>query len=138
MRTLQKMKVDIGPYPGIKSKKNRKIKVHIDDYDTWNLDHTLALIIAPAILKFKENLMSMGSVDDEDVPDEIRNSDDYSSKKWDWVLNEIYWAFNQYSYDWEEQFFNGLNYDSEGYKNHIIRMNNGFRLFGKYYRSLWD
>jgi hypothetical protein len=28
--------------------------------------------------------------------------------------------------------------DYEGMKKVHDRMNNGFRLFGKYYRSLWD
>lgn len=30
------------------------------------------------------------------------------------------------------------HFDSEGYKKYNDRMQNGFRLFGKYYRSLWD
>ena len=29
-------------------------------------------------------------------------------------------------------------FDSEGYTKHQERINNGLRLFGKYYRALWD
>ena len=32
----------------------RKIEVHIDDYDVWGADHTLALIIHPVLVKLKE------------------------------------------------------------------------------------
>ena len=31
----------------IHSKKDRKIAIRIDKYDTWGMDHTLALIILP-------------------------------------------------------------------------------------------
>jgi hypothetical protein len=30
------------------------------------------------------------------------------------------------------------DFDSEGYKKHYEREANGLRLFGKYYRCLWD
>ena len=33
----------------------RKIKVHIDYYDVWSADHTLAMIIAPTLKKLKEH-----------------------------------------------------------------------------------
>jgi hypothetical protein len=29
-------------------------------------------------------------------------------------------------------------FDKEGYNKYRERINNGFRLFGKYYESLWD
>jgi hypothetical protein len=29
-------------------------------------------------------------------------------------------------------------FDIEGYQKHHNRINNGTRLFGKYYRNLWD
>jgi len=35
------MKVNIGPF---KKNKNRKVKVKIHDYDTWNADETLIYI----------------------------------------------------------------------------------------------
>jgi hypothetical protein len=30
------------------------------------------------------------------------------------------------------------HFDIEGYQKHNERINNGLRLFGKYYRGLWD
>ena len=46
------MKVEIGQYDddGVE----RTISVHIDKWDTWNVDTTLAHIIAPLLKKFKE------------------------------------------------------------------------------------
>jgi len=43
------MKIKIGPY-----RKNRAFHIHIDDYDVWNLDHTLASIIHPALIRLKD------------------------------------------------------------------------------------
>jgi hypothetical protein len=86
--------------------------------------------------------------------------------RWDWVLDEIIFAFESLdggaNQDWEQQFTTG-NYDFrlkkidesgtsqlvhgprhtaktdwEGRKEYGKRIQNGFRLFGKYYQSLWD
>ena len=43
------MKIKIGPY-----RKNRAFNIHIDDFDVWSLDHTLACIIHPALIRLKE------------------------------------------------------------------------------------
>ena len=43
------MKIKIGPY-----RKNRAYHIHIDDYDVWSLDHTLASIIHPALVRLKD------------------------------------------------------------------------------------
>ena len=135
------MKVNIGPYPGNKSNKERRVNIHIDDYDLWNLDDTLAMIIVPCLEQFKNNLISGGSVDNEDVPEELR-CDDISNpiyfEKWGWVLNEMHWAFTQKTIDWESQYYTNGNLDREDKAKHYMRMQNGFRLFGKYYNSLWD
>jgi dCMP deaminase len=42
------MKVYLGPY-----KENRKEQIHIHDYDTWNMDDTLAMIIVPMLKQLK-------------------------------------------------------------------------------------
>lgn len=157
--------------------RKRTMYVKIDDYDYWNVDHTLALIIYPLLKKLQENKHGSPNVDDEDVPDEYKTPDDYKSSdkylngevddfwhdRWQWVLGEMVWAFEQLTIDWEEQFFSGEtdlqfepdseneNYsrlvegpnhtfkvDREGMTAHQDRMDNGLRLFGKYYRGLWD
>lgn len=155
----------------------RIMKVKIDDWDVWSADHTLAVIIYPLLKKLQEKKHGSPNVDDEDVPDEYRTPDDYKASdkmlngevddlwhdRWEWVLGEMVWAFEQLTIDWEEQFYSGEtdlqfvpcedneNYsqlvegpnhtfkvDREGMTAHQDRMDRGLRLFGKYYRALWD
>jgi hypothetical protein len=149
------------------SKIERKIKIHIDPYDTWNMDHTLALIVLPMLKQLKQTKQGSPMVDDEDVPPELRygdpkGDDNWVHYKWEWVLSEMIWAFETSLDDsWEDQFIHGepniewINIagteysemrqnnkeywiDEDGIKEYNDRMNNGFRLFGKYYRGLWD
>jgi len=141
---------------------DQRIKVRIDNYDTWSMDHTLAHIVVPMLKQLNETKHGSPWVDDEDVPEEYRSTnappkeneydiDAYHHYRWDWVLYEMIWAFEQKTYDWESQYYGEwkpskdkplggyfLNPNDEGRKAHQERMNNGFRLFGKYYEALWD
>ena len=154
----------------IYNKKSRKIIVHIHDYDIWGMDSTLAYIILPMLIKLKEYKNGSPHVDDEDVPENIRSTyslipkknewdtDEYFHDRWEYVLEEIIWAFSQINEDWEDQYYNDYGewkfvdlengnseiktikepvFDKEGLANHQKRMTNGFRLFGKYYQGLW-
>lgn len=157
----------------VDSKKQRKIKIHIDNYDVWNADSTLSLIILPVLVKIKEQKHGSPFVDDEDVPEEIRSdkaepkehewdTDSNFEKRWNWVLDEMIWTFSQLQpdCDWEAQYHTGKidfrtepiengmmrlvkgpedthTFDKEGHKKHSDRIQNGLRLFGKYYRALW-
>lgn len=157
-----------------KIKGERKIKVHIDKWDTWSMDHTLSMIILPMLKQLKETKHGAPHVDDEDVPDELKSTtapakendwdtDDNHFKRWDYVLDEMIHAFVCCANDdWENQFFSGdhtdthmvklesgcyemvrgENYtfeiDHEGMAKANERIQNGLRLFGKYYRGLWS
>ena len=112
------MYVKLGPV----GRKNRAETVVIDDYDVWNLDHSLALIIVPALKILKEKKQGAPSVDNEDVSDELRASDEelhtYSKNgetdehyfdRWDYVMDEMIFAFESKLEDWEEQFASGEN-----------------------------
>jgi len=155
------------------SKNERTIKVRIDPYDTWSMDNTLAHIILPMLKQLKATKHGSPLVDDEDVPPHMRHGDpdpnehdNWIHYKWDWVLNEMIWAFEQELDDsWEDKFIHGkpvygdtwfdeddneyqrlqrkqLNpdywVDRDGIKEYNNRIDNGFKLFGKYYRNLWD
>ena len=140
--------------------------VKIDKWDTWSMDYTLSHIITPMLKQLKETKHGAPFVDDEDVPEELKSTsappkenewdtDENHFKRWDWVLDEMIWAFEQnLSYDSEEKFFDHtdveikkhdifgqihkIKIDQEGLKIHQDRKKNGFRLFGKYYQGLWD
>lgn len=158
----------------IHSKKERKIQVHIDRWDTWSMDHTLAYIVLPMLRQLKATKHGAPYVDPKDVPKELQpkkqtkkqkdngETDSTHFERWDWVLDEMIFAFESKLDDsWEEQFetgtsdlqmkkledgnyqmVNGPNhtrvYDREGRKKYQERISNGFRLFGTYFENLWD
>jgi hypothetical protein len=132
----------------------RKVKIRIDPYDTWSMDHTLGLIIVPMLKQLKETKHGSPFVADEDVPEELRSTsapakenewdvDDNHHKRWEWVIDEMIWAFEQ-TIDERggELFFDDSvtppAYDRESHLKHEDRIDNGILLFGKYYRGLWD
>ena len=155
------MRIKIGKYPTHRWYHNflyekfgignePKVSVHIDDFDTWSMDHTLAYIIEPMLKQLKLTKHGAPIVDNKDVPKELRSEPAKHDicpthfDKWDWVLDEMIFAFESKHNDWEEQFHSGerLNHtfkiDMKGRKAYQKRISNGFRLFGKYYENLWD
>ena len=138
--------------------------VKIDRWDTWSMDHTLAHIIHPMLVQLNETKHGAPYTDDEDVPDEIKSTnaepkenewdtDSNHFKRWDYILNEMIWTFEQeIKDDDEKQFYDHsegqglpfeqsldkLKVDYEGLEAHQKRKENGFRLFGRYYQNLWD
>ena len=170
------MKIEIGPYNDDNVEGfERKVIIHIDDYDTWSMDHTLAPIIAPMLKQLKATKHGAPYVDDEDVPEHLRSinakpkenewdTDEFHFDRWDWVLDEMIWAFEQHSSgDDTHQFFDHseadearakakesesdqdfndyirkIKVDHEGLEAHQERKSKAFKLFGKYYQSLWD
>ena len=174
----------------IQSKRNRTIKIKIDRWDTWSMDHTLAIITLPMLKQLRDTQHGSHIVDLEDVPESMRTIDheEWDSQlcfgfyhepdlqkiqcdihdRWKWVLDEMIWTFEQLvDEDNDEKFHSGNHdiksvpcewdekgeptmytmekgpndthvFDAEGYRKHQERINNGLRLFGKYYRGLWD
>lgn len=107
-------------------KKKRKVYVHIDKWDTWNMETTLGYIVRPMLKQLFENKHGAPWVDDEDVPEELRSTsareltqeekdnghtDDNHFKRWDWVMKEMIFSFESLdggiNQDWEEQFTTG-------------------------------
>mgnify|MGYP000019238642 CR=1 FL=1 len=112
----------VGPFLSwVDSFKKRKVKVRIDDYDVWNMDTTLAFIVLPMLKILKEKKQGAPFVDDIDVPEELKSTsapakenewdtDDNHFKRWDYVLDEMIFAFESKHNDWEDQFSSG-NFD---------------------------
>ena len=139
--------------------------VKIDKWDTWSMDHTLSHIILPMLKQMQYTKHGAPHTDDEDVPEYMRSdmaqpkenewdTDSLHFMRWDWILDEMIWAFEQKIDDdsdskffdhsksngkspWDKDYI-GPKFDKEGYEKHHNRMQNGFRLFGKYYQNLWD
>ena len=159
--------------------------VKIDRWDTWSMDHTLAHIILPMLKQLKEQQHGAGFVDDQDVPEGIGlrstealpkenewDTDSNHFARWNWVMNEMIFAFEcKIDDSWEDAFHEGdidmlwvpvdvhgnevpkgehkfyqmkdgpkdtYKCDYDGMKVVQNRIDNGFRLFGRYYQNLWD
>ena len=162
--------------------------VKIDHYDTWSMDSTLAPIILPMLKQLRDTKHGSPQVDPDDLPEYMRTTttEDWDSqrvfdfyneeqpdgydvhKKWEWVLNEMIFAFEHMVDDeWENEFSSGEHdlihvpcewdengkpklYTTEHGPNHTYkcdydglfkvheRIGNGLRMFGKYFRHLWD
>jgi hypothetical protein len=125
----------------------------------------MAEIILPGLKQLKETKQGAPYTDDEDVPEYLRSymaqpkenewdTDSLHFMRWDWILAEMIWAFEQKVDDTaEDKFFdhtdcNDTNpwdknyirpkYDKKSHAAWSKRKANGFRLFGKYYENLWD
>lgn len=162
----------------IHNMRERTVKIHIDKYDTWNMESTLSMIILPMLKQLKSTTHGAPLVADSDVPvgmnlrsteakpkENEYDVDENHFKRWDYVLDELIWTFEQLhpDNDWESQYHSGENdliwepcgddgqmhelkygpnhtfkIDKVGLKKHEKRIQNGLRLFGKYYRNLWD
>lgn len=145
--------------------KKRQEYVHIDRYDVWNADHTMALIIAPLLKSLRANKQGSGYIDDCDVPEHLRStavpkpenewdSDDNLHKRYEWFLDEVVWAFEQHAkedeleafYDHTEsnkepdlmKSFKLVKVDDAGLAAHNARKQHAFTMFGKYFQTLWD
>jgi hypothetical protein len=139
--------------------------VKIEPWDTWSMDNTLSLIILPMLKQLKKDKHGAPFVDDADVPDYLKSTsappkenpwdtDDNHFKRWDWILDEMIWTFEQkVADDAEDQFYDhtesrqepdleksvkALKVDQQGLDACNLRKKNGFKLFGKYYEALWD
>lgn len=159
----------------IDSKKKRKVKIHLHNYDTWSMDHTLSLIIHPMLIQMKATKHGSPFVDDEDVPEHLRSSaapplteeeknrgsvDNLHEARWDWILDEMIWAFYNEANDdpdapesptrYTRKIIGDMEFDDspenhqswekyhEENRKYEERKQKAFLLFGKYYRCLWD
>jgi hypothetical protein len=62
-------------------RRTQTVKVRIDRWDTWSMDHTLAPIILPMLVQLKETKHGAPIVDDEDVPKQLHMTK--KEKDWD-------------------------------------------------------
>ncbi len=149
----------------IHKRRQRMVYVKIDYWDTWNMDDTLRHIISPMLVQLRATKQGSGFVDDEDVPAHLRSTacakppnewdlDANFHRRYEWVLDELIWVFGTDHAEAEGQFyqfkkrepgekFSGLldsleRMDVDGYNAYQARVQNAYRLFGKYYQTLWD
>lgn len=101
------MKVNIGKY-SLRGN-HRHVKIQIEKFDTWNLDHTLAMIILPALIQLKYTKHGIpGNL--EEIPEDynrnqlvfdfynlVENDEEFkrSQQRWNNILDKMIWSFQQ-------------------------------------------
>jgi len=108
------MKVKIGDY---KDEGERDISVKIDKWDTWSMDHTLALIAHPMLVQLRDTTNGSPFIEFEDRPEHLIGTvpvrergdiDEFHHDAWQWVLTEMIHAFeSKLQDDWQDQFWSG-------------------------------
>jgi hypothetical protein len=114
--------------------------IKVENEDVWDASETLAHVIVPVLKKLKEVKHGSPHVKLEDVPDDLKpesgvlmdkngNVDDLHHKRWEWVLDEMIWAFEQELIDWQNLYCHnsrqlGLEFvPKEGTTNSTIKFN---------------
>ena len=110
------MKVNLGKYPKTINEQERVVEIEIDPEDTWNLFHTLALIIHPSLKLFKE----------ESFCHPIINDDGNDLKDWNAILDKMIFAFEKLI---EDDLYDDQKIDD--------KIQEGLNLFAEYFRALW-
>lgn len=100
------MKVNFQKYR--KGPTERKLSVQVDRWDTYSLDHTLALIVLPLLLQLRQNMMgvpsdftrSVGGDTDSNYCFDFIDLDkdevfDKGCKQWEETLDKMIWSFQQ-------------------------------------------
>jgi len=170
----------------IQSRRQQKVRVHVDNWDVWNAYHSLSYVILPILERLRDEKQGAPFVDDEDVPDTLRPTkkqkkqlektgevDDKHFERWNYVLDAMIWSFQEIAEGkpGEEQFYTGEmdivwtpvdakgnevseedrkyyrmdrgendthEVDWEGLQAYEDRIDYGLRMFGKYFRGLWN
>ena len=131
------MKIKIGPH-----RKNRAFNIHIDDFDVWSLDYTLACIIHPALIRLKETkhgypeLWEDGMVTHHNydrqlhfdfIDEEVETQ--YLIDKWNVIMDKMIYSFGQIV---EDKLFDITD------QKQLDEIQEGIDLFAEHYTSLWD
>ena len=119
------MKVRLGKF--YRRSNRRNVNVEIEGFDTWSLDHSLALIILPALHQLKETKHGVPGQVVENVggedwdPQESfefykethNESWEVAAKSWDEILDKMIWSFQQLALeDYDSQYHHGdADYD---------------------------
>ena len=129
------MKINIG-----EPKKDKSADtIHIDNFDCWSLDYTLARIIHPALIRLKETkhgypeLWEDGMVTHHNwdrqlhfdfIDEDIETN--YLIDKWNRVMDKMIYSFGKIM---EDAYFDNEEWET---------IQEGLDLFAKHYTSLWD
>ena len=107
--------------------------------ECWNLDITLSALILPRLIQFKNTQVGYppsfynGSLLYSDNEEYKRKCEKEALKEWNDVLDKMIFAFKSIVYSDEEKCKTGGERKALSEKIDL-----GLKLFGKYFRCLWD
>lgn len=137
------------------SKRNRKIKVILDNYDHWSFRDSLSPIIYAMLVDLKTHRNGWPSKFESD-------------EEWDIILDKMIWSFQELQRDWESDYYKEndslinfrtkredkpgksdffkrmmleqgqILYDRQGEAIHREKIQEGLELFGTHFLDLWD
>ncbi len=136
------MKVKIGKYT---NHSTRKVKIKFNNQDFYSLDHTLALIIAPALKEFKKHKAGIPSFCLSELhweltsllkktktqQKQIKREEKIAEKMWNDIVDAMIWSFETIIAD---ETFTGSR---EERLEHEAKVAHGLECFSKYYGALW-
>jgi len=119
------MHIHLGPY-----RKNRKVLVQINDYDVWNMDHTLSIIIVEMLIKLKQHCHSYPlDFAEENMHDGVNYGGQGGGiKAWHNIIDQIIEGFSIMA---------DKNWPSVEIED-ITKAQHALNLFSHYYMDLWD
>ena len=128
------MKIFIGEPPE-DGNIDQEVNIQVDEWDTWSLDHTLAQIIVPSLIKFRdtihcypESFVSLANLHSMKSDDEWSEEDNEESMDaWKDTIDSMIWSFKEILKD-----------ESLRSEETDKKIQYGLDLFGKYYTHLWD
>lgn len=122
---------------GFTPKEGRDIKIKFHGYDDINMDITMSYILTECVKRHKKYNTGYPLILEEDLqfmPEELRvlqdptnPDDDMAMKQWEWVLDEIIWAFDFHARE------DCTLFDEKAHE----RFTNAMQLFIRYYTSMW-
>lgn len=134
----------------IYDKRKRTIRVKLHYYDHWDAEDTIAHIAVPLLRQLRIRQQGAPFTDDEDAPEHLRStapnckkpgeegysehSDENFHDRWFWIFDEIIWALDAVIHEPEDI----CSWARDDFNAYYARRQNGLRLFGKYFMSLWD
>jgi len=128
------MKIFIGEPPE-DGNVDQEVNIQVDEWDTWALDYTLAQIIVPSLIKFRdtmrcypESFVSLANLHSMKSDEEWSEEDNEESMDaWRSTIDSMIWSFKEILKD-----------ESLRSEETDKKIQYGLDLFGKYYTHLWD
>lgn len=109
--------------------------MRLNEAELHDLYYTLAKIIHPALVQFKNSERYSYPFSFTVLYDE-----EEARQRWEEAIDKMIWSFEQIVNE-TDYYFPSISADSEEWKNvaeYHSKLEEGFKLFGEYYTDLWD